>query len=229
MPLGVLGEGLVDRIVLGELDPDVSAVWRCVFSPQQSQLRRRISSFSMSRENVVRELGRSPKSGVDHAFQVLLKNRTFRGGILAPGASLMKVGENGRGVASRWYPETLVKRLKTLDSLRSAIEFVEGDAFELINRYIGCRDVVFFVDPPYTAGSGKRAGRRLYKHNELDHAALFGLLARAAGLVLMTYDDCSEVVEMANHHGFQVERVPMKNTHHEKKYELLISNCARPA
>jgi DNA adenine methylase len=50
------------------------------------------------------------------------------------------------------------------------------------------------------------------------------LLSRAAGLVLMTYDDCPEVIEMANRHGFQIERVPMKNTHHEKKYELLISN-----
>ncbi len=229
VPFGVLGEGLVDRIVLGELDPDVSAVWKCVFSPQQEQLSRRIITFSMSRENVLRELSRSPKSGVDHAFQVLLKNRTYRGGILAPGASLMNVGENGRGVASRWYPETLVKRLTTLGSLRSAINFVEGDAFDLIDRYLDSNDVVFFIDPPYTAGNGKRAGRRLYKHSEIDHAALFALLARAAGLVLMTYDDCPEAVEMANRHSFKIERVPMKNTHHDKKYELLISNCGRSA
>jgi DNA adenine methylase len=40
----------------------------------------------------------------------------------------------------------------------------------------------------------------------------------------MTYDDCPEVVEMANAFGFQIDRVPMKNTHHEMKYELLISN-----
>jgi len=45
----------------------------------------------------------------------------------------------------------------------------------------------------------------------------------------MTYDDYSEVVEMANHHGFQIERLPMKNTRHEKKYELFISDCAQTA
>lgn len=229
VPLGVLGEGLVDRIVLGELDPDVSAVWKCVFSPQQDRLIRRIITFSMSRENVIRELSRRPRSEVDHAFQVLLKNRTFRGGILAPGASLMNVGENGHGVASRWYPETLVKRLKALDSLRPAINFIEGDAFALINHYLNYKGVAFFIDPPYTAGNGKRAGRRLYKHNEINHTALFELLSRAAGLLLMTYDDCPEVVEMAQCHGFQIERIPMKNTHHEKKYELLISNCSQPA
>lgn len=229
VPLGVLGDGLVDRIVLGELDPDVSAVWKCIFSPQRDYLIYRIATFSMSRDNVIRELNRSPKSGVDHAFQVLLKNRTFRGGILAPGASLMKVGENGRGVGSRWYPNTLIKRMKALESLRSTITFVEGDAIDLIDRYLDRRDVVFFIDPPYTAGNGKRAGRRLYKYSDVDHPALFELLSRAAGLVLMTYDDCSAVLEMAQHHGFQVERVPMKNTHHEKKYELLISNFVWPA
>lgn len=45
----------------------------------------------------------------------------------------------------------------------------------------------------------------------------------------MTYDDCPEVIEMANRHSFQIERVPMKNTHHDKKYELLISNALRSA
>jgi len=229
VPLGILGEGLVENIVLGELDPDVSAVWKCVFSPQQEELNTRIATFSMSRENVIKELSRHPATAVDHAFQVLLRNRTFRGGILAPGASLMNVGENGRGVASRWYPETLVARIRALGSIRSSVEFFEGDAFALIDQYLDRKDITFFIDPPYTAGNGKRAGLRLYKYNELDHPALFKLLSRASGLVLMTYDDCPEVVEMAKRYSFQIERVPMKNTHHIKKYELLISNCGQQA
>ena len=136
----------------------------------------------------------------------------------------MNVGENGRGVASRWYPETLAKRLRALGCLTSTVDFVEGDAFPLIKKYLDRKDAAFFIDPPYTAGQGKRAGLRLYKHNDLDHQALFDLLSQAVGLVLMTYDDCPEVVEMANRCGFKIERVPMKNTHHEKKHELLISN-----
>ena len=47
--------------------------------------------------------------------------------------------------------------------------------------------------------------------------------------VLITSDDCPEVVDMANSHGLQIERIPMKHTHHDKKYELLISNCSRLA
>uniref|UniRef100_E6QIB2 DNA adenine methylase n=1 Tax=mine drainage metagenome TaxID=410659 RepID=E6QIB2_9ZZZZ len=136
----------------------------------------------------------------------------------------MNTGENGRGVASRWYPETLIRRLKLIETLRHNIEFVEGDAFLLIERFLHRPDVVFFIDPPYTAGNGKRAGRRLYRHNEVDHERLFSLLSQASGLVLMTYDDCPEVIRLANMHGFRIERVAMKNTHHEKKFELLISN-----
>jgi DNA adenine methylase len=229
VPLGILAEGLTDRVVIGEIDPNVSAVWQCALSSQSNQLCARIETFQISRQNVLAELERTPQSSLERAFQTILRNRTFRGGILARGASLMKDGENGRGVASRWYPHTLVRRFRLLTTLSPFMEFYEIDAFHLIARYLAQRDVVFFIDPPYTAGDGKRAGKRLYEHNELDHEALFQLVGQAAGLVVMTYDDCPEVVEMANRQGFLIERIPMKNTHHEKKYELLISNSARVA
>ena len=42
----------------------------------------------------------------------------------------------------------------------------------------------------------------------------------------MTYDDDDEVVALARRFGFRVERVPMKNTHHEEKFELAITRNA---
>jgi len=77
------------------------------------------------------------------------------------------------------------------------------------------------VDPPYTAG-GKKAGKRLYTHNEIDHEGLFALMAAVRGSVMMTYDDAPEVREMAQRHGFRIETVPMKNTHHAIIQELLL-------
>jgi len=38
----------------------------------------------------------------------------------------------------------------------------------------------------------------------------------------MTYDDAPEVRLLAERHGFRVESVPMKNTHHKVVHELLI-------
>jgi len=35
---------------------------------------------------------------------------------------------------------------------------------KVIAEFTDCKDIVYFIDPPYTAG-GKKVGRRLYKHH----------------------------------------------------------------
>jgi DNA adenine methylase len=45
------------------------------------------------------------------AFTTIIENWVNRGGILANGASFIKNGENGKGITSRWYPETLRRRI----------------------------------------------------------------------------------------------------------------------
>ena len=108
--------------------------------------------------------------------------------------------------------------MRTENALRSLYE----DGFNLIRRYRSDRQAVFFVDPPYTA-STKRAGRRLYNHNEIDHDELFDLMTTVEGRFLMTYDQDDRIEKMAAARGFIVDRVAMKSTHHANMIELLIS------
>ena len=140
---------------------------------------------------------------------------------MAPGAGLVKDGEAGRGLSSRWYPDTLAGRIQVLRTLRNDVTFLHCDAFITIRQFIANPNACFFIDPPYTAG-GKKAGTRLYSHNEIDHESLFALMATARGSVMLTYDDTPEVRAMADRHGFHIQTVPMKNTHHAIIYELLI-------
>jgi len=98
---------------------------------------------------------------------------------------------------------------------------IEGDGLEVIEAHRDTKKAIFFVDPPYTA-SGKKAGSRLYRHCELDHAALFATMARVKGEFLITYDDAEGVRELARQSHFDIELVAMKNTHHAKMTELLI-------
>ena len=89
-----------------------------------------------------------------------------------------------------------------------------------------CKDngaAAFFIDPPYTA-AGKRAGRRLYTYNEIDHEVLFERMSRVRGAFMMTYDESPDVIGMAFRRGFHLAKVPMKNTHHAVMYELLITS-----
>ncbi|MDQ3584450.1 MAG: DNA adenine methylase, partial [Acidobacteriota bacterium] len=166
----------------------------------------------------------------ERAFQIILKNRTYRGGILAPGSAPLKHGENGKGILSRWYPETLKRRILDIAAIQERITFVEGDGLEVLRRNADKRDAAFFIDPPYTAG-GKRAGRRLYAHSNLNHEELFRVSCEVAGDLLMTYDNADGVRGLAKKYGFDTELVAMKNTHHAEMTELLIGrnlNWARP-
>ena len=98
-------------------------------------------------------------------------------------------GEYGRGLLSRWYPETLAQRLVGIHRHADKLVFREGDGMELPPSILRGRgkNAAVFVDPPYTAG-GKRAGRRLYTDNDIDHEVLFSMLAESDAEFLMTYD-----------------------------------------
>lgn len=221
--LTVAAEGLARQVVLCELDEGVAAVWETILGGDHEWLVERILSFPINRDRVISTLNTPARSRREVAFQTLLRNRVHRGGILAPGATLVKNGENGKGVASRWYPETLANRIRAIASLNSRITFVRGDGLELVRRYCRQTSAAIFADPPYTAG-GKRAGRRLYAHNEIDHEKLFDLMSKARGAVMLTYDESEEVRRLAGRYKFQVEEVPMKNAHHAVMRELVITN-----
>ena len=153
---GIIGltagfEGLAEHVVLVERDPNVAAVWHTILGGQAKWLADQILSFNLTRQNVTAVLGREPASQRERAFTVILRNRVQRGGIMAEGAGLVKTGENGRGLNSRWYPETLARRIQEIAGVRERFSFMEGDAFEVIRRYADDETAAFFVDPPYTS------------------------------------------------------------------------------
>ena len=212
----------VDRAVLCERDPDISNLWQCMIDHAE-ELARRVEGFVATPENVNAIFADAGTFGMDAAFRTLLRNRVSRGGILAKGASVMKEGENGHGISSRWYPDTLAARIRAIGDCAERLDFFQGDGVRLVDL---CKDngaAAFFIDPPYTA-AGKRAGRRLYTYNEIDHEDLFERMSRVRGVFMMTYDESPDVIEMARSRRFHLAKVPMKNTHHAVMYELLITS-----
>ena len=216
--LAAVHEKLVDQAVFAEIDRDVAATWKTILNGEAKWLADEISSFRISRKQVEKVLARTPATRRRRAFRCLLWNRTSRGGVITKGAGLIRDGEDGKGLRSRWYPDTLAKRIKTISALKSNLIFTQSDGFDLIRKYIRHKQTVFFVDPPYT-----KAARRLYSHWEIDHKALFAVLAHAKGAILMTYDDTSEIRNLARFYGFQFRCISMRTSHHENKRELMIS------
>ena len=224
--LTVAFENLAERVLMVELDEDVAAVWKTILEGEAEWLAQRIERFPFSAQHVNDTLNEHPHGLREQAFATILRNRVNRGGILAPGAGRIKDGENGRGMSSRWYPETLAKRIRAIGTIADRIDFIQSDGLGVMQSLAQRDRTAFFVDPPYTAG-GKRAGSRLYKHSELDHEALFRLAARVKGDVLLTYDNAEDVRCLAEAHGFAVQPVAMKSTHHAEMKELLIGRSLR--
>ena len=212
---------MVQKAIMVELDDEIAAVWESVVNGDAEWLANQVLTFDLTEEAVIQEIKKNPKTQREKAFQTILKNRTLHGGILAEGSGFLRHGENGKGIRSRWYPMTLAKRLLNLNHVASKIDFRCDDGLKVMEEFAANQNVVYFVDPPYTAG-GKKAGKRLYRHHDLDHERLFTVCQSLKGHFLMTYDNAEEVKGMARNYGFQMRLVPMTNTHHASMEELVI-------
>lgn len=210
-------EGLARHVIFAELDASVASVWRVVLNGQAEWLAKQILEFDLTLENVMAVLSQNTAELREKAFQTILRNRVQRGGILADGAGLIKTGENGRGLNSRWYPDTLARRIREINQQKDRMSFVEGNGFDLIEEHKADADAAFYIDPPYTV-----AAKRLYKVWQIDHARLFSAMAACQGDFLMSYDNTAEIVALAAKHGFESKPIAMKSTHHAKMTELLI-------
>jgi len=214
-------EDRADHVIIAEIDGHVAAVWQTILSGQAEWLARKILQYDLTLPNAKQTLARSNRKNLtlkEKAFLTILRNRVQRGGIMAPGAGLVKNGENNKGIQSRWYPQTLARRIRDIDQIRHQITFVPGDGLQLMEQWGNDSKAVFFVDPPYT-----KSAKRLYNNWKFDHEHLFGLLRRMKGAFLATYDNTPYISDLVDQFGFEKRSVKMKNTHHAQMTELLIS------
>lgn len=212
-------ENLADHITMVELDEEVAAVWEIILNGKNEWLADRILNFELSHENVNKELSNPNKEIKDVAFCTILKNRVFHGGIIAKGSGMLKNGENGKGIASRWYAKTLADRIRAINFIKHKIQFLQTDAFKVIEQNSDKTNAYFFIDPPYTI-----AGKRLYTYFDIDHEQLFYLTSKIQGKFMLTYDDTEEIRALANKYHLAFRTIPMKTTHHLEKNEIIISD-----
>ena len=212
-------EKLADHITMVEMDEEIAAVWVVILNGKNKWLAEKILKFDLNHENVKIEFDKPNKKIHDVAFCTILKNRIFHGGILAKGSGMIKNGENGKGISSRWYPKTLHDRIIAIDYVKSKIDFINGDAFEILEDSRDNPSAYFFIDPPYTV-----AGKRLYTHFDIDHEKLFYLTSKLKGKYMLTYDDTSEIRHLAYKYNLDFKTILMKTTHHLEKNEIIISD-----
>lgn len=218
--LTAAAENYFNHIIMTELDEDVAAVWETIFSEKDYDwLSNKILNFIVTPENINEVELHANEGTKERAFSTIVRNRTNHGGILAKGSGKIKTGEGGKGLSSRWYPETLVRRITEANKLRDKIQFINEDAFKIMRQQQNNSNAYFFIDPPYTI-----AGRRLYNLFDVDHRQIFEIIAKLQGHFLLTYDDTTEIRNFAKEFSLSYKTIPMQTTHLIKKEELLISD-----
>lgn len=218
--LTAAAENYFNHVIMTELDEDVAAVWETIFSEKDYDwLSNKILNFIVTPENINEVELHANEGTKERAFSTIVRNRTNHGGILAKGSGKIKTGEGGKGLSSRWYPETLVRRITEANKLRDKIQFINEDAFNIMRQQQNNSNAYFFIDPPYTI-----AGRRLYNLFDVDHRQIFEIISKLQGHFLLTYDDTTEIRNFAEEFSLSYKTIPMQTTHLIKKEELLISD-----
>lgn len=219
--LTVAFEKLAGHAVMAETDEGVASVWKTILTGQGNWLAQEILDFELTTGNVRKALDEDAKGSVvslrRRAFLTLLRNRVQRGGIMAPGAGLVKNGENNRGLGSRWYPETLARRIREIDMNLKRLSFCNGDGFTLIDEYLADPQVALYIDPPYT-----KAAKRLYRNWQVDHRQLFEKMTTLSGSFLMSYDNEKEIRDLALKFGFDAQGISSKPNRSTDKDRLVI-------
>lgn len=163
---------------------------------------------------------------MEFAFQVLVRNRTTRAGIIAPGAGLLNRGENGRGIGSRWYPQTLRKRGEAIRALRHRLTFIEADGFNMLKESRSDETTVVFADPPYLGGSSS-PGKRLYAQSDVRAEDLIRELAQRHGQFALTYHAEPFIADLAHQFQLSAALIRMRDAHHRSQGEWLILNAGK--
>lgn len=219
--LAVAELDLADHVTLVELDPGVSAVWEVIFNGDASALAARIRKFVLTRKSARETLKRRDPDLISRAFCCLLLNRISRGGVIAPGAGWLNYGEAGKGILSRWYPETLAKRIETIHAFRKKVSFIHGDGLEVLGNFSSTPHTVAFVDPPYVT-KGRGAGIRLYTHHDVDSEKVFEIVRSFSGPMIITYHRSDIVRREAMVAKIQCRTVYMHTAHTVSKRQLIL-------
>ena len=216
--LSCLEANICQKTILIELDPNIAAVWKTILGREWKRLVKKIQSFTPTITSLEKELEETAVSTFERAWQTILLNRINHGGITATGSGRLRRGESGKGIGSRWYPETLVRRIERIRALRKRIKFIQGDGLKFLQNGGETRSI-YFIDPPYP-----KAGRRLYDCWNVDHSGLFTAMGGLDRPFMASYEQTPEIRKLARAHGFQTKPTTMFSRLHREKQELLISN-----
>lgn len=188
--LGLLMSGLVDRVVINDLDPAVHSFWASVknetegFAREVESIPLTLTEWEKQRAIYKAADSRDPFA-LGFAFFYL--NRTNRSGVLHAGVIGGKSQSGTYKMDARFNRGELARRIRSVGDHASQIELTFMDGRRCVEQWASDSKSFLYVDPPYV-----KAGGSLYLNafDDRDHAVLARTMnEQSEASWLMTYDD----------------------------------------
>lgn len=186
--LGLLDAGIVDEVLINDVDPRVAAFWRSAFDfPEELIDLIWMTPVSLESWHRQRDVA-NDESAEDLArgYATFFLNRTNRSGILGarPIGGLEQDGE--WKLDCRFNRQALVDRIRYLKRFRCRVQIAEEDALVLLaNSNDQARQTFVYADPPYIS---KSSDLYLGKLSWEDHLELASILNARDMPWVLTYD-----------------------------------------
>lgn len=203
--VALLRNGLIDRLVINDIDPAVHAFWRVVVDHNDDLVEKiRTVQLSIAEWQHQRRIYRAGDASdvMQLGFAFFYLNRTNRSGVLNAGVIGGQAQDGKYRIDARFNRDTLVERVQELGALADRITVLDLDGRTVIDRYANEDNVFMYIDPPYV-----QAGSFLYLNafTSRDHKALAQVVAGVTKAHwLLTYD-AAPLVEQLYKARFQAE------------------------
>lgn len=188
--VALLRQGLIDQLVINDIDSTVYAFWYCV-KHHTSWLIEQVRTVPLTIDEwkhqraIYQEEDDTDLRSLGLAFFYL--NRTNRSGILNAGVIGGKQQRGTYRIDARFNRGTLVGRIAALGLLADKITLHNLDGRDVIEHYGNESEALIYIDPPYVAAGGSMY---LNAFDARDHEALATHIhCIPTAHWLLTYDD----------------------------------------
>lgn len=196
----LLLEGLCNEIIINDIDYAIYSFWHTLLNDTR-WLIDKINSTEITIDEWHKQKDIYCNNGVhnirDVGFSVLFLNRCNRSGILTAGPIGGKKQNGFYKLDCRFNKKNLIAKIIRIAEHKTNIHILNLDAVDLIKKYRGDNNCLWFIDPPYF-----KKGRMLYqnafdykKHAQLSDAIMCNLSSHKW---ILTYDCCDEILKMYN-------------------------------
>lgn len=216
--LGLLENGLVNDVVINDLDKGIYSFWRAVLTETERFVEKtRTTPITMDEWRTQREIcfNDNKRYSFELGFATFFMNRTNRSGIIKGGV-IGGLGQQGAWkLDARFNRDALIERVVTIAKNKARIHLYNKDIGSFIKTYIPkySENALVYFDPPYFD-----KGKQLYLNffNYEDHMRIEKMIRENVDCDwIITYDDAPEIAHIYD--GYTVKKYDLNYSVYEKK------------